>query len=295
MTLSPFFTDHQRLHTDLRSPRRSAAAASAAAAAAINGHDPAAAVHHHDRQRPPSRSPTAARCSWAASSGSTRSGTSSASRSSPRPRCIDRLFRNVGIGRDTTSLMLMVTPADHHPRGGGGAAGHPDDRPLTAIRDRVDRRSSTTSRRDRPPGEPLPPAAFFAFCSESAVRISAGPSAGSVAASRPAPLARRPPEARSCHAGPSAASPWRPAARLDGPRLGRQPPRRRRRLPARPGLEAAGRSLWFDPEGSRLILRARVVLREGPLEHLLCLKGPRSTRRSSPPTPSPARSTPACS
>ena len=34
-----------------------------------------------------------------------------------------------------------------------------------------------------------------------------------------------------------------------------------------------GNSLWFDPQGRRLIVRARVVLREGPLEHLLCLKG----------------------
>lgn len=34
-----------------------------------------------------------------------------------------------------------------------------------------------------------------------------------------------------------------------------------------------GPSLWFDPKARALILRARVVLREGPLEHLLCLKG----------------------
>ena len=32
-------------------------------------------------------------------------------------------------------------------------------------------------------------------------------------------------------------------------------------------------NLWFDPGGKRVILRARVVLREGPLEHLMCLKG----------------------
>ncbi len=32
-------------------------------------------------------------------------------------------------------------------------------------------------------------------------------------------------------------------------------------------------NLWFDREGKRVILRARVVLREGPLEHLMCLKG----------------------
>jgi hypothetical protein len=40
-----------------------------------------------------------------------------------------------------------------------------------------------------------------------------------------------------------------------------------------PAWKPFGRSLWFDPKGKRLILRARVVLREGPLEHLLCLTG----------------------
>jgi hypothetical protein len=34
-----------------------------------------------------------------------------------------------------------------------------------------------------------------------------------------------------------------------------------------------GRSLWFDPKGNRVVLRARVVLREGVLEHLMCAKG----------------------
>jgi hypothetical protein len=40
-----------------------------------------------------------------------------------------------------------------------------------------------------------------------------------------------------------------------------------------PSWRALGPSLWFDPKGRRLVLCARVVLREGPLEHLLCLKG----------------------
>jgi hypothetical protein len=40
-----------------------------------------------------------------------------------------------------------------------------------------------------------------------------------------------------------------------------------------PGWKPLGRSLWFEPDAKRLIIRARVVLREGPLEHLLCLKG----------------------
>jgi hypothetical protein len=44
-------------------------------------------------------------------------------------------------------------------------------------------------------------------------------------------------------------------------------------LDPEPGWKPLGQSLWFDPAGRRLILRARVVLREGPLEHLLCLKG----------------------
>jgi hypothetical protein len=40
-----------------------------------------------------------------------------------------------------------------------------------------------------------------------------------------------------------------------------------------PGWKPLGPSLWFDPDARRLVLRAKVVLREGPLEHLLCLKG----------------------
>lgn len=40
-----------------------------------------------------------------------------------------------------------------------------------------------------------------------------------------------------------------------------------------PGWRELGRSLWFDPTGKRVILRARVVLREGQLEHLMCKKG----------------------
>lgn len=40
-----------------------------------------------------------------------------------------------------------------------------------------------------------------------------------------------------------------------------------------PAWKTLGPGLWFDPAGRRLVVRARVVLREGPLEHLLCLKG----------------------
>lgn len=44
-------------------------------------------------------------------------------------------------------------------------------------------------------------------------------------------------------------------------------------LRADPQWKELGRSLWFDAKGKRVILRARVVLREGPLEHLMCKKG----------------------
>jgi hypothetical protein len=40
-----------------------------------------------------------------------------------------------------------------------------------------------------------------------------------------------------------------------------------------PTWKNLGRSLWFEPKAKRVILRARVVLREGMLEHLICLKG----------------------
>lgn len=40
-----------------------------------------------------------------------------------------------------------------------------------------------------------------------------------------------------------------------------------------PAWKELGQSLWFDRDGRRAILRARVVLREGVLEHLMCKKG----------------------
>jgi hypothetical protein len=40
-----------------------------------------------------------------------------------------------------------------------------------------------------------------------------------------------------------------------------------------PSWKKLGRSLWFDPKERRLYLKARVVLRDGNLEHLMCLKG----------------------
>ena len=51
-----------------------------------------------------------------------------------------------------------------------------------------------------------------------------------------------------------------------------QPPTENRLEPS-PQWKPLARSLWFDPEHKQLIVRARVVLRAGPLEHLLCLKG----------------------
>jgi hypothetical protein len=40
-----------------------------------------------------------------------------------------------------------------------------------------------------------------------------------------------------------------------------------------PSWKSLGKSLWFDPKERRLYLKARVVLREGFLEHLMCSKG----------------------
>ncbi len=40
-----------------------------------------------------------------------------------------------------------------------------------------------------------------------------------------------------------------------------------------PAWKSLGSSLWFDAGQRQLVIRARVALREGPLEHLLCFKG----------------------
>ena len=62
-----------------------------------------------------------------------------------------------------------------------------------------------------------------------------------------------------------------------GPRCACRTRRPRPSAAAAPAIEPdwkpLGRSLWFDPRAKRLVIQARVVLREGPLEHLLCLKG----------------------
>ena len=58
--------------------------------------------------------------------------------------------------------------------------------------------------------------------------------------------------------------------------LAAQEPPLNKDLP-RPKPEAAwkslGDSLWFDPARRELVILAQVVLRDGPLEHLLCLRG----------------------
>jgi hypothetical protein len=40
-----------------------------------------------------------------------------------------------------------------------------------------------------------------------------------------------------------------------------------------PSWKSVGRSLWFDAKERRLYLKAKVVLRDGYLEHLMCSKG----------------------
>jgi hypothetical protein len=40
-----------------------------------------------------------------------------------------------------------------------------------------------------------------------------------------------------------------------------------------PAWKSLGKDVWFDPEGRRLVVRARVALQDGVLEHLLCRKG----------------------
>jgi hypothetical protein len=59
-------------------------------------------------------------------------------------------------------------------------------------------------------------------------------------------------------AGPQAAPPARPAADTFKPD---------------PAWKPLGKDIWFDREGRRLVLRARVAIRDGALEHLLCSKG----------------------
>jgi hypothetical protein len=40
-----------------------------------------------------------------------------------------------------------------------------------------------------------------------------------------------------------------------------------------PSWTSLGRNLWFDRKANKVVLRARVVLREGYLEHFMCSKG----------------------
>ncbi len=40
-----------------------------------------------------------------------------------------------------------------------------------------------------------------------------------------------------------------------------------------PAWKSLGQDLWFDPQAKRVVIRARVCLNEGVLEHFLCLRG----------------------
>ncbi len=53
----------------------------------------------------------------------------------------------------------------------------------------------------------------------------------------------------------------------------RQPPIAADTFQADPAWKPLGKDLWFDQKGKRVILRARVCLTEGVLEHFMCLKG----------------------
>lgn len=64
--------------------------------------------------------------------------------------------------------------------------------------------------------------------------------------------------------------PSTPSARDDEP--GRDAPPQDDGFRPDPAWKPLGADIWFDPAARRLVLRARVALREGTLEHLLCLK-----------------------
>ena len=57
----------------------------------------------------------------------------------------------------------------------------------------------------------------------------------------------------------------------DEPKAERPPADTFRPDPSWKPLSPDKKTIWFDPDGRRLIVRGRVCLREGALEHLLCL------------------------
>lgn len=58
------------------------------------------------------------------------------------------------------------------------------------------------------------------------------------------------------------------------PAMAQEPnPKETPRPKPNPAWKSLGESLWFDPANRELVILAQVVLREGPLEHLLCLRG----------------------
>ncbi len=57
------------------------------------------------------------------------------------------------------------------------------------------------------------------------------------------------------------------------PAATQQPAARAEALQPDPSWKELGHNLWFDRKEKRVIFKAKVVLREGALEHLVCLKG----------------------
>ncbi len=109
MTLTPFFNAEQRLQT-FTFPGGAVGGSGLGGGAAVISTTIQLPNTTTTRSPRPSPSPTAARSSWAASRRSTRTRTEYGVPVLSKIPMIDRLFRNIGIGRTTNSLMLMVTP-----------------------------------------------------------------------------------------------------------------------------------------------------------------------------------------
>jgi hypothetical protein len=60
---------------------------------------------------------------------------------------------------------------------------------------------------------------------------------------------------------------------LAGPQIEEKSSAKANSLQPDQAWKSMGRSLWLDGNNKHVVLKARVVLREGVLEHLLCLKG----------------------
>src|SRR5262249_36834018 len=141
-------------------------------------------------------------------------------------------------------------PADHHPRGGRGAVGHPDGCPVSPVVNFPTRPAAG--------GDPSP-GGRFRFCWMEVIGLAL----------------RRGPTNRTAQARPGRRCPMSPVALALATTLflGAAPPEAAKdpvdSFKPDPAWKELGKSLWFDREHRRLVMRARVVLREGPLEHLL--------------------------